>query len=498
MKRYVLAIDQGTTSSRSIIFDEHGKIVAMNQREIPMIYPKEGFVEQNPFDIWMSVLSTMAQAMIEGGISPEEVASIGITNQRETTILWDRTTGNPIYNAIVWQSSQSMEICEKYKQKGYEQIVHEKTGLLIDPYFSATKIVWMLEHVPFAKEKMAQGNLMFGTVDSWLLYKLTEGKEHKTDFTNASRTMLFNIHEKQWDEDLLDLFKIKKSILPEVVDSNALFGTTTKRTFFGSEVPITAMIGDQQAALLGQLCLEEGNVKNTYGTGCFLLMNTGEKPILSSKGLLTTIAYSFDGQTTYALEGSVFVAGSAILWLRDQLNFFADAPTSETLATSVNDHLGIYVVPAFVGLGTPYWDPNARGAIFGLTRASTKAHIARATLESLAFQTKDIVTVMEEESNIKTTSLKVDGGASKNDYLMQFQADILNVFISRPTMQESTALGAAYVSGLKSGLYKDWQQLKKFRAIDQTFMPKMSTKVRNQRYETWKRAVQATRLFGSE
>ncbi len=498
MKKYVLAIDQGTTSSRAVIFDNNGQLIAMNQKELTMLYPNDGFVEQNPYDIWMSVLSTMAQAMIEANVNADEIASIGITNQRETTIIWDKRTGMPIYNAIVWQSNQSNAICERYKKNGCQDVIHKKTGLLIDSYFSATKIVWILENIPGAKEKMLRDELMFGTVDSWLLYKLTEGKSHKTDMTNASRTLLFNIHTKKWDEELLTIFRIKKSMLPEVVDSNAHFGNTSKRIFFGAEVPITAMIGDQQAALFGQLCLEEGSIKNTYGTGCFLLMNTGNKPILSNRGLLTTIAYSLDGNTNYALEGSVFVAGSAIQWLRDELEFFTNAKESEILAKSVDSHLGVYVVPAFVGLGTPYWDSDAKGAIFGLSRASTKAHITRATLESLAFQTKDIVNVMEQESNIKSTILKIDGGASRNNYLMQFQADILNISIERPSIQESTALGAAYLSGLKSGVYKDINQLKSYRKIDNIFTPKMNDKERIERYSSWQKAVAATRLFQTQ
>jgi glycerol kinase len=495
MKRYVLAIDQGTSSSRAILFDKSGRIRAMSQREIPMIYEQEGYVEQNAYDIWSTVLSTMADCLIQADVSPDEVASIGITNQRETTVLWDRRDGRTIYKAIVWQSRQSASICDALNEAGHAPTFHDKTGLLIDPYFSGTKIKWVLDHVEGARQLMEDGHLMFGTVDSWLLYKLTGHQVHKTDHTNASRTLLYNIFEQRWDDELLDILGIDASILPEVCDSNSQFGTTTTKTFFGYEVPITGVLGDQQAALFGQLCLEPGAIKNTYGTGCFTLMNTGTTPTLSQHGLLTTIAYSIDGTITYALEGSVFVAGSAIQWLRDKLEFFKDSSESETLATSVPSHYGVYVVPAFVGLGTPYWDSNARGAIFGLTRNTSPAHITRATLESLAFQSRDVIEAMVEDSGIRPTMLKVDGGASANDFLMQFQADLLDVAIERPLVRESTALGAAYMSGLSSGFYPSIDALRQQATIERRFTPQMDATNRKERYDQWRRAVDATRRF---
>ena len=495
LKKYVIAIDQGTTSSRTIVFNKQGEIVSSSQREIEMIYQKENYVEQNAFDIWTTVLSTLAESLLAAEILPEEVASIGITNQRETTILWDKRTGRPIYKAIVWQSKQSNDICDSLKEQGLEDFFKKKTGLLIDPYFSATKIKWVLDNVDGAQKLMDEGNLMFGTVDTWLLYKLSGNKIHKTDYTNASRTLLFNIFEKKWDTEILELLGINPNILPEVCDSNSIFGSTARQTFFGAEIPIAGVLGDQQAALFGQLCLEEGSIKNTYGTGCFMLMNTGTTPTLSNKGLLTTIAYTIDGTTTYALEGSVFVAGSAVQWLRDQLNFFTDSKDSERLATSVEDNYGVYVVPAFVGLGTPYWDTEAKGAIFGLTRGTTQAHITRATLESLAYQTKDIITVMSEESNIKPAFLKVDGGASKNNFLMQFQSDILDININRPRINETTALGAAYISGLATNFYTNIDELKKLSTIEKTFTPSMKDKQRKDLYANWLKAVVATRKF---
>ena len=495
MKKYVIAIDQGTTSSRTIIFDKKGEIVSSSQREIPMIYQKENYVEQNAYDIWQTVLSTLAESLLTAEILPEEVASIGITNQRETTILWDRRDGKPIYDAIVWQSKQSNDICEELKEKGLNDLFKSKTGLLIDPYFSGTKIKWVLDNVDGAKQLMKDGNLMFGTVDTWLLYKLSGNKVHKTDYTNASRTLLYNIFEQKWDEEILDILGIDASILPEVCDSNSIFGTTARQTFFGAEIPIAGVLGDQQSALFGQLCLEEGSIKNTYGTGCFMLMNTGTKPTVSKRGLLTTIAYAIDGKINYALEGSVFVAGSAVQWLRDQLEFFEDSKESEPLATSVEDNYGVYVVPAFVGLGTPYWDANAKGAIFGLTRGTTKAHITRATLEALAYQTKDIIDVMKEESKIEPTFLKVDGGASNNNFLMQFQSDILNTPIIRPRINETTALGAAYMSGLATNFFDSIDELKKLSKKDKSFDPVMTEENRNRLYANWVKAVEATRKF---
>ena len=495
MKKYVLAIDQGTTSSRTIIFDKQGNIVSQASKEIDMIYIKEDFVEQKAFDIWTTVLTSMAECLFNAEISPGDIESIGITNQRETTIMWDKRTGNPIYKAIVWQSKQSNHICDELKAKGLNDMFKEKTGLLIDPYFSGTKIKWILDNISEAKELMNAGNLMFGTVDTWLLYKLTGGKVHKTDYTNASRTLLFNINTLEWDQEILDVLGIDRSILPEVVDSNANFGNTTEITFFGQEVPITGVLGDQQAALFGQLCLEKGEIKNTYGTGCFMLMNTGKNIVQSKKGLLTTIAYSLDGKVTYALEGSVFVAGSAIQWLRDSLHFFENASDSEIQAKSVEDSYGVYFVPAFVGLGTPYWDSECKGAIFGLIRGTSIEHITRATLESMAYQTKDIVEVMCQEASINMKSLKVDGGASMNNFLMQFQSDIINIEIARQSITETTALGAAYICGLSSGFFKDVDELKNLTTTKKTFKPLIDDDSRKKLYSGWKMAIQSTIQF---
>jgi len=495
MKKYIIAIDQGTTSSRTIIFDKQGNIVSSSQKEINMIYNGVDFVEQDANEIFESVEYTITDALKKANLTSSSIASIGITNQRETTVLWDKRTGEPIYKAIVWQSKQSKDICENLISNEYNKLFKDKTGLLIDPYFSATKVRWILDNVEGAEKLMEDGNLLFGTIDTWLLYNLTSGKTHKTDYTNASRTLFFNIFDKKWDDELLDILGINKNMLPSVCDSNAKFGFTSKSSVFKEEILISGILGDQQAALFGQLCTEKGSIKNTYGTGCFMLMNTGLKPAISENGLLTTIAYSIDGVVTYALEGSVFVAGSAIQWLRDSLNFFDEAKDSEMISQSVEDNYGVYVVPAFVGLGTPYWDTDAKGAIFGLTRGTTKAHITRATLESLAYQTRDIVDIMEKESKISPVFLKVDGGASKNNFLMQFQSDILNINIKRPVGSESTALGAAFMSGLSSGFYKNLDEITKSLQIDRTFTPKISHDTREKLYSNWKKAVSATRLF---
>ncbi len=495
MKKYIIAIDQGTTSSRAILFDKQGRIVSSSQKEIKMFYKKPGYVEQDANEILTSVLSTIAECLLTVEVLPEEINSIGITNQRETTILWDRRTGRPIYDAIVWQSKQSNYICEELKSKGLDDLFKSKTGLLIDPYFSGTKIRWILDNIEGAKELMDNGHLMFGTVDSWLLYKLTGNTVHKTDHSNASRTLLYNIFEKKWDEELLDILGINKNILPEVCDSNSIYGHTARQNFFGAEIPIAGILGDQQAALFGQLCFEKGTIKNTYGTGCFMLMNTGTTPCLSKKGLLTTIAYSIDGTVTYALEGSVFVAGSAIQWLRDALKFFKNASDSEKLAMSVDSNYGVYVVPAFVGLGTPYWDTEAKGAILGLTSGTSISHITRATLESLAYQTKDVIDIMASESKITPKILKVDGGASLNNFLMQFQSDILNIEIRRPKINESTALGAAFISGLATNFFSDLDDLRKTLILDRKFIPKMKTDERNKLYTNWQKAVSVIRSF---
>jgi len=495
LKKYIIAIDQGTTSSRAILFDKQGRIVSSSQKEIKMFYKKPGYVEQDANEILTSVLSTIAECLLTVEVLPEEINSIGITNQRETTILWDRRTGRPIYDAIVWQSKQSNYICEELKSKGLDDLFKSKTGLLIDPYFSGTKIRWILDNIEGAKELMDNGHLMFGTVDSWLLYKLTGNTVHKTDHSNASRTLLYNIFEKKWDEELLDILGINKNILPEVCDSNSIYGHTARQNFFGAEIPIAGILGDQQAALFGQLCFEKGTIKNTYGTGCFMLMNTGTTPCLSKKGLLTTIAYSIDGTVTYALEGSVFVAGSAIQWLRDALKFFKNASDSEKLAMSVDSNYGVYVVPAFVGLGTPYWDTEAKGAILGLTSGTSISHITRATLESLAYQTKDVIDIMASESKITPKILKVDGGASLNNFLMQFQSDILNIEIRRPKINESTALGAAFISGLATNFFSDLDDLRKTLILDRKFIPKMKTDERNKLYTNWQKAVSVIRSF---
>ena len=495
LKKYIIAIDQGTSSTRAILFDKQGKIVSSSQKEINIFYKKPGYVEQDANEILSSVLSTIAECLSKAEVLPEEINSIGITNQRETTILWDKRTGRPIYDAIVWQSKQSNYICEDLKSKGLGSLFQSKTGLLIDPYFSGTKIRWILDNIKGAKEMMSNGHLMFGTVDSWLLYKLTGNTVHKTDHTNASRTLLYNIFEKKWDEELLNILVINKNILPEVCDSNSIYGHTARQNFFGAEIPIAGILGDQQAALFGQLCFEKGTIKNTYGTGCFMLMNTGTTPCLSKKGLLTTIAYSIDGTVTYALEGSVFVAGSAIQWLRDALKFFKNASDSEKLAMSVDSNYGVYVVPAFVGLGTPYWDTEAKGAILGLTSGTSISHITRATLESLAYQTKDVIDIMSSESKITPKILKVDGGASLNNFLMQFQSDILNIEIRRPKVNESTALGAAFISGLATNFFSDLDELRKNRILDRKFIPKMKMDERNKLYTTWQKAVSVIRSF---
>lgn len=495
MEQYILAIDQGTTSSRAIIFNHDGEIVNSAQKEFQQYFPNAGWVEHDANEIWLSVIAVYMEAMVNSGIKPEQIAAIGITNQRETAVVWDKTTGNPIYHAICWQSRQTADICEQLRQDGYEEMIKEKTGLLIDPYFSGTKIKWILEHVEGAKEKAEKGELLFGTIDSWLVYKLSGGKEHVTDYSNASRTMLYNIHKLCWDEELLAMLSIPASMLPEVKPSSCIYGHTASYHFYNREVPIAGIAGDQQAALFGQTCFHPGMAKNTYGTGCFLLMNTGEKPIRSKSGLITTIAWGLDGKVEYALEGSVFVAGSAIQWLRDGLHMLDSAPQSEDVAEKVEDSQGVYVVPAFVGLGAPYWDDQARGAVFGITRGTSKSHFVRATLESLAYQSRDLIEAMEKDSGIPLTKLKVDGGAVKNNLLMQFQSDILNVLVERPVLNETTALGAAYLAGLAVGFYKDKEELLNNYKKDRIFTPTFDESTREDLYAGWKRAVKATIAF---
>lgn len=492
---YILAIDQGTTSSRAIIFDENGNIVQVAQKEFTQLFPHPGWVEHDADEIWFSVVSVYMEAIIKSGIAANEIAAIGITNQRETAVVWDRTTGKPIYNAICWQSRQTADICNELREAGYEQMIKDKTGLLIDPYFSGTKIKWILDNVPGAREKADKGELMFGTIDSWLVYKLSDGKAHVTDYSNASRTMLYNIFELKWDEELLDMLGIPASMLPEVRPSSCVYAHTAPYHFYNLEIPIAGIAGDQQAALFGQTCFNAGMAKNTYGTGCFLLMNTGVKPIKSGNGLVTTIAWGVDGKVEYALEGSVFVAGSAIQWLRDGLQMIETAPQSEEIARGCRDTEGVYVVPAFVGLGAPYWDDKARGAVFGLTRGTSKAHFVRATLESLAYQSRDLIEAMQRDSGIALKKLKVDGGAVKNNLLMQFQADILNVPVERPMLNETTALGAAYLAGLAVGFFENKEALINNYMVDKTFTPDLPASERKAKYDGWKRAVAATQVF---
>jgi len=495
MKQYILAIDQGTTSTRAILFDHNTCIAGSSQKEFTQIFPQPGWVEHDANEIWLSVLFCMLDAVRDAGIRPEQVAAIGITNQRETAVVWDKHTGIPIYNAIVWQSRQTSDICDELRSAGHTEMIRSKTGLVIDPYFSGTKIQWILDHVEGAREKAARGDLLFGTIDTWLVWKLTGGEAHVTDYSNASRTMLYNIYDLCWDPELLSLMNIPSQMLPEVKPSSCIYGHTAPYHFFGRQVPIAGIAGDQQAALFGQACFEPGMVKNTYGTGCFLLMNTGKTPMPSQNGLVTTIAWGIDGQVEYALEGSIFVAGSAIQWLRDSLEMIRTAPESEEVASQVKDSSGVYVVPAFVGLGAPYWDDKARGAIFGLTRGATKAHLVRATLESLAYQTKDIILAMAQDSGIDLKKLKVDGGAVKNNLLMQFQSDLLGVPVERPVVNETTALGAAYLAGLAVGFWQDRGQVTENYRIDRVFTSEMDTEKSSKLYRGWKKAVRAAQAF---
>ncbi|MED1103209.1 glycerol kinase GlpK [Bacillus paramycoides] len=495
MKKYILSLDQGTTSSRAILFNKEGKIVHSAQKEFTQHFPKPGWVEHNAQEIWGSILAVIATCLSEADVKPEQIAGIGITNQRETAVVWDKATGKPIYNAIVWQSRQTVEICDDLKEKGYSDMVREKTGLLIDAYFSGTKVKWILDNVEGAREKAENGELLFGTIDTWLVWKLSGGKAHVTDYSNASRTLMFNIHDLQWDDELLDMLTVPKSMLPEVRPSSEIYGETIDYHFFGQNVPIAGVAGDQQAALFGQACFGEGMAKNTYGTGCFMLMNTGEKAVASEHGLLTTIAWGIDGKVNYALEGSIFVAGSAIQWLRDGMRMFKDASESEEYASRVESTEGVYVVPAFVGLGTPYWDSEVRGAMFGVTRGTTKEHFIRATLESLAYQTKDVLCAMEADSGIELNTLRVDGGAVKNNFLMKFQSDILDVPVERPVINETTALGAAYLAGLAVGYWKNKDEIKAQWHMDKRFEPTMEAETSEELYAGWKKAIEATKAF---
>ncbi|MBU3154121.1 glycerol kinase GlpK [Clostridium estertheticum] len=488
MAKYIMALDQGTTSSRCILFNEKGLIVTSAQKEFTQIFPKAAWVEHDPMEIWSSQISVATEAMAKVNASAADIAAIGITNQRETTVVWDKRTGVPVYNAIVWQCRRTAEYCDELTEKGFDKVVRAKTGLILDAYFSGTKIKWILDNVEGARAEAEAGNLLFGNIDTWLIWNLTGGKTYVTDYSNASRTMLFNIHELKWDDELLETLNIPKSMLPEVKPSSYIYGHTDS-SLFGGEIPIAGAAGDQQAALFGQTCYNSGTAKNTYGTGCFMLMNTGNKAIESKQGLLTTIAWGIDGKVEYALEGSVFIAGAAIQWLRDELQMIDNASDCEEYATSVDDTNGVYVVPAFVGLGAPYWDPYARGTIVGLTRGSKKAHLIRATLEALAYQTHDVLKAMQQDSGIRLTELKVDGGACNNNFLMQFQSDILNVQVDRPEVTETTALGAAYLAGLAVGYWKSKEEVAKHWAISRSFKPSMTEEHRKELLHGWHIAV---------
>ena len=489
MQKYILAIDHGTTSTRAVLFDKAANVVEIAQKETTISYPHPGWVEQDANEIWLACLAVMSEVILKSKIRPEQVAAIGISNQRETSVLWDASTGLPVNPAIVWQSKQTKSICDSWKEKGYEDVVKAKTGLRIDPYFSASKIRFIFDQNPAVYEKAKKGEVLFGTMDSWIVWKLSGSLTHITDVSNASRTLLFNIHTLSWDEELLEMFDIPRQILPEVKPTSYVYCKTASYHFFGQEVPICSVVGDQQAALFGQGCFSAGGIKNTYGTGCFLLMNTGEKMIESKNGLLTTIAWGIGDEVTYALEGSIFMGGASIQWLRDDLRMLKHASDSEDYANKVEDTNGVYVVPAFTGLGAPYWDMYARGTILGLSRGAKKEHIIRATLESIAYQTKDVLSAMEEDSNILLKDLRVDGGASKNNFLLQFQSDILNVNIHRPKIVETTALGAAYLAGLAVGFYKDFESIKSNFKSDKNFIPNMEEEKRKKLYKGWKKSV---------
>ena len=488
MSGYIMAIDQGTTGSRTYLFDVNGDVVGSAYKEFKQIYPKPGWVEHDAEEIWKTVEETMIAACMQNNIELEEIVAIGITNQRETTILWDKKTGKPVHNAIVWQCRRTADTCDALKEKGLEKLFREKTGLVVDAYFSGTKVKWILDNVPEARKKAEAGDLMFGTIDTWLMYKLSGGNVHATDYTNASRTLLFNIAEKTWDGEILEILDIPESILPEVKNSAALYGHTSMKLPLNREVPITGLAGDQQAALFGQGCVTPGMAKNTYGTGCFLLSIT-EDLVYSENGLVTTLACDAAGEPVYCLEGSVFIAGAAVQWLRDELKIIDTAAEIETLAASVEDNHGVYMVPAFVGLGAPYWDMHARGGILGLTRGAGRAHVARAVLESIAYQTRDLVEIINQESGVPLEVLKVDGGASNNDLLMQFQADILGIQVDRPKMVETTAAGAAMLAGLGSGFWKSANDLKEACKVDRLYSPKMAADERERLYNGWKEAV---------
>ncbi|WP_407531081.1 glycerol kinase GlpK [Vibrio parahaemolyticus] len=494
-QKYIVALDQGTTSSRAVILDHDANIVSVAQREFTQIYPQAGWVEHDPMEIWATQSSTLVEALAKSGIRSDQLAAIGITNQRETTIVWNKETGKPVYNAIVWQCRRTADICEDLKSRGLEDYVRDNTGLVLDPYFSGTKVKWILDNVEGAREDAEAGKLLFGTVDTWLVWKMTQGRVHVTDYTNASRTMLFNINDLCWDQKLLDEMGIPASIMPEVKRSSEIYGKTNIGGKGGTRIPIAGIAGDQQAALYGQMCVEAGQAKNTYGTGCFLLMNTGQEKVTSKNGLLTTLACGPKGEPAYALEGAVFMGGASIQWLRDELKILNGAEDSEYFATKVDTSNGVYVVPAFTGLGAPYWDAYARGTIVGLTRGVNSNHIIRATLEGIAYQTRDVLDAMQADSGIKLANLRVDGGAVANNFLMQFQSDVLNTEVHRPQVTEVTALGAAYLAGLAVGYWNSIDELQDKAVLDRTFEPHDDEEKRNRRYKGWKRAVKCAQTW---
>ncbi|WP_347253928.1 glycerol kinase GlpK [Leminorella grimontii] len=491
--KYIVALDQGTTSSRAVILDHDANVIGVAQKEFTQHYPHAGWVEHDPMEIWATQSSVLVEVLAQTGISSDMVAAIGITNQRETTIVWDKETGKPIYNAIVWQCRRTASICEQLKKDGMTDYIRENTGLVVDPYFSGTKVKWILDNVEGARERAKRGELLFGTVDTWLVWNMTQGRAHVTDYTNASRTMLFNIKTLDWDDKMLEVLDIPRAMLPDVRPSSEVYGKTNIGGKGGTRIPISGMAGDQQAALFGHLCVQPGMAKNTYGTGCFLLMNTGKDVVKSDHGLLTTIACGPRGEVNYALEGAVFIGGASIQWLRDELKLFSDAMDSEYFATKVKDSNGVYVVPAFTGLGAPYWDPYARGAILGLTRGVNSNHIIRATLESIAYQTRDVLDAMQADSGARLQALRVDGGAVSNNFLMQFQSDILGTSVERPAVREVTALGAAYLAGLAVGFWNDLDEVKSKAEIERTFKPGIETTERNYRYKGWQKAVARAR-----
>jgi len=497
-KEYIIALDQGTTSSRAVIFDRQGKIVSMAAKEFRQIYPRPGWVEHDPVEIWDSQMEATRQALDSVNLSPQEIVAIGVTNQRETTLIWDRESGRPVYNAIVWQCRRTAPSCSEIKKTKFAQKIRRKTGLVIDAYFSATKVQWILDHLKTIRRAAEKGKLAFGTVDSWLAYNLTGKKLHITDYSNASRTMLYNIHDLSWDGEILEYFHIPEQILPSVKASSEIYGSTSPRAFLGLEIPVAGIVGDQQGALFGQTCFRKGLSKNTYGTGCFLLMNIGGKPVTSRKNLLTTIAWGIGRKIEYALEGSVFIGGAVVQWLRDELRMIQQASESERLASSIQSNDGVYFVPAFVGLGAPYWDMYARGTILGITRGTTPAHIARAALESIAYQTRDVLECMEEDSGMGLKELRVDGGAAVNEFLMQFQADILGVPVVIQETTETTALGAAYLAGLAVGFWKDQQQIAANYTVKRKFIPRMNSKQRESLYRKWKMAVERAKGWEQE